>query len=350
MLAQGSWKWFFILVFTSLALGPFLYKLDSLRAQSAEETQKVVLTLYSERNTQLLKPVLEAYKDDHPWVSFRVHTDKAPSLIEKLKQKSSYADVLITVDVGHLVYAQKEKLLRALEKKGAISEIPSYLKDEKGFWFGVSLRARPIFYNPERVKPEQIKSYENLANPYFKGKLCLRTSKKVYNQSLVAFFLAAWGEERTKRVLRAWVHNLAAKVFTSDTLLLKAIASGQCDLGVANSYYYARLLKKDPSFNVRVFWPQDDLGAHVNISGAAFLKKSKQAKEATSFLNWLASKKAQKVFSDANLEYPVSGLETSHELVRAFSHNMKVNSDHSLKKIGSLQPQALHLIYDVKYE
>ncbi len=314
------------------------------------KTQKYSLVIYSERNTELLKPVLKAYKEKNSHVSFKVHTDKAPSLIEKLKNQNLKADVFMTVDAGYLDFA-KEKGLLSPQKK-FLDLVPEHLRDDEGYWFGVSLRARSIFYNPKKLSPLEIVNYENLGSSKFKNRLCLRTSKKVYNQSLVAFFLLAWGEEKTKQVLKNWMKNLATKVFTSDTLLLKAISSGQCDVGIANSYYYGRLLKQDSKISetLKVFWPQDSMGVHVNISGVGILTQSKRNLEAKQFVKWLFSPQAQKIFAHANLEYPLFYTEHEHVLLDSFSHNIKVNESFRLQDIAKHQLQAVSLMHEVHYD
>ena len=342
---------FFIFSVLAVLLFPFIGKGNlSFPLKAQNDFQKVNLTLYSERNTDLLEPVLKAYKKENPHVSFHIHTDKAPSLIEKLKNERPEADLLITVDAGYLDFAKKQGLLKA--QKDISSLVGDYVKDRESHWCGVSLRARTIFYNPKKISSEEIVGYENLGSPKFKNRLCLRTSKKVYNQSLVAFFILLWGEEKTKRVLKNWVNNLATKVFTSDTLLLKAISSGQCDVGIANSYYYGRLLRENPKLSekLRAFWPQDKVGVHVNISGVGILKNSQNENEIKRFVKWLFSAKAQEIFAHSNLEYPIAMKKHKHSLLDSFSKGMKINKSFHLQDVTQHQLRALRLIYEVGYE
>ena len=174
------------------------------------------------------------------------------------------------------------------------ANIPAHLRDPDGHWFGLSVRARTIVYNPKQVKPAELSTYEDLANPKWKGRLCLRTSKKVYNQSLVAMMIARLGEPQSEKVVRGWVANLATDVFPDDTKKMEAIAAGQCDVGIVSTYYYGRLMKKKPELPLALFWPnQKDRGVHVNVSGAGVTQHAKHRAAAVKLLEWLSSEKAQ---------------------------------------------------------
>jgi iron(III) transport system substrate-binding protein len=247
-----------------------------LALSAVAESKKLVV--YSSRKEHLVKPLFDLY-EKKTGVKVEYLTGKDPVLVQKLKaeSKNSPADVLLTVDAGNLYLAQKEGLLHSLDSKVLNKKIPAHLRDPEGHWYGFSIRARPMFYNKDKVKPEELNSYEKLAEPKWKGRLCLRTSKKVYNQSLVAMMLSHHSEKEVSSVLKGWVANLAAPVFSSDTLLLKAIEAGQCDVGIANSYYYGRLVADKAVSKVMVFWPnQKSTGAHVNISGAGIVSSSQK--------------------------------------------------------------------------
>jgi iron(III) transport system substrate-binding protein len=161
-------------------------------------------------------------------------------------------------------------------------------------------------YSPERVKPAELSTYEALADPTWRGRLCLRTSRKVYTQSLVATMIKRLGEKRTEEVIRGWIAN-EPRIFDSDTKQIEAIASGQCDVTIANTYYLARLQAKDPGFPVAVFWPnQKDRGVHVNISGAGVTKHAKHRENAVKLIEFLSSTEAQNLYADGNFEYPAN--------------------------------------------
>ena len=206
------------------------------------------VTVYSARNEQLIKPLFDAYTKE-TGTQIQVLTDKEGPLLERLKAEGakSPADVLITVDAGYLWHAGQMGVLRPIKSPTLNANVPANLRDPKGEWYGLSVRARTIIYNKKFVNPSRLSTYEALADPEWKGKLCLRTSKKVYNQSLVATMIATLGEQKTEAVVRGWVANLATDVFADDSALIRAVAAGQCDVGIVNTYYLARELDKNPN-------------------------------------------------------------------------------------------------------
>lgn len=302
------------------------------------------LVVYSARSEKLVKPIFEQYTKE-TGVGIKYTTAKAGPLVEKLKAegKKSPADLLITVDAGNLWKAAQDGLLSSVQSEVLEKNIPSRFKDPQNRWFGLSVRARTIVYHTGRVRPSDLSTYEDLGSKKWKNRLCLRTSKKVYNQSLIAMFIAEYGEEKTEKIVRSWVSNLSTDVFSNDTKVMKAIAAGQCDVGIVNSYYFGRLVKKDKSIPLALFWPNQHLkGVHVNVSGAGVVKTSKRKKEAIRFLEWLSSKNAQNLFADSNLEYPANSTIQPHTLVKKwgrFKQN-KIN----VAQAGALQSQAVRLM------
>ena len=284
------------LITASIALSPALAAADT-------------VTVYSSRNQHLIEPVFDAWSEA-TGNEVRFITDKEGPLLARLEAEGERtpADLLITVDAGNLWRATELGLLRAIDSPALESSVPAHLRDPDGHWFGLAVRARTVFFNPELVSEDQLSTYEQLADPVWRGKLCLRTSKKVYNQSLVAMLMAEHGEARTEDIVRGWVDNLAAPPFANDTQLLEAIAAGQCHVGIANSYYYGRLVKENPDINVTPFWPNQagDGGVHVNITGAGVTTHAKNPAGAQALLEWMASKTAQNLFADENMEYPVN--------------------------------------------
>ena len=260
------------------------------------------LVVYSARNEQLIKPVFDAYTRE-TGVEVTFTTGDAAVLIERLaaEGRNSPADVLLTVDAGELWNAAERGLLQPVKSAVLEKNVPAHLRDPGGRWFGLSMRARTLVYSPKRVDPATLSTYEALAAPAWKGRLCLRTSKKVYNQSLVATMIAAQGEAATERIVRGWVANLATDVFANDTQLLEAIAAGQCDVGIVNTYYFGRILKERPDFPVKLFWAnQGKGGVHVNISGAGIAKHSRRTAAATRVLEWLSGSTAQAAAADSS--------------------------------------------------
>ena len=278
------------------------------------------LVVYSARNEQLIKPLFDAYSAA-TGTPIRFITDKEGPLLARLKTEGARtpADVLLTVDAGNLWQAARDGVLAKVDSNVLKANIPAHLRDPDDRWFGLSIRARTLVYNTKRVHPEQLSGYEDLAEPKWKGRLCLRTSKKVYNQSLVAMLIAHLGEDRAEKIVRGWVANLATNVFADDTKLMEAMAAGQCEVGIVNTYYYGRLKKKQPELPLALFWPnQNDRGVHVNVSGAGVTAHAKHRAAAVKFLEWLSSEKAQNLFTDENLEYPANPKVKPHASVAAW--------------------------------
>ncbi|HEX5755392.1 MAG TPA: extracellular solute-binding protein, partial [Arenimonas sp.] len=251
-------------------------------------------------------------------VKVRWLSDGAPALIERLAAEGSNtrADIFMAVDAGSLWQAAERDLLLPIRSPLLEEKVPVRLRDPEGRWFAQSQRARTIVYSSERVQPSELSGYAELADAKWKGRVCLRSSKKVYNQSLVATMIERLGVERTETIVRGWVANLATEPFADDTLLAEAIAAGQCDVGIINTYYLGRLQAAKPAFPVRIFWPdQQGAGVHMNISGAGVVRHSKQPAEAQRFLEWLASDAVQAEFAALNFEYPAAPKAKLHPLV-----------------------------------
>jgi iron(III) transport system substrate-binding protein len=320
--------------------------LTALSAHAATDAKALKsITVYSARAENLIKPVFDAYTRE-TGVEVRFVTDKEGPLMERLKAEgaNSPADLFLTVDAGNLWWAAKEGLLQPVKTKALAAQVPAHLRDPEGRWYGLSVRARTIFYNPTLVKPEELSTYEDLASAKWKGRLCLRTSKKVYNQSLVAMMIAEEGEKKTEETVKGWVANLAAEPFPDDTKLLEAISAGQCAVGVANTYYYGRLMKEKPDTRVAIFWPNQKSpgGVHVNVSGAGVAKHAKNKDEAVRFLEWASGTKAQNLFVDANLEYPANAKIKPAARVEAWGPFKAATFN--VAKAGELQADAVKLM------
>ncbi len=312
--------------------------------QAAPSGEPKELTVYSARKEHLIKPLFDAYTEKSG-VRIRYITDKAGPLLARLKAEGANtpADLLMTVDAGNLWHAAEEGVLARIDSATLSSNIPPHLRDPEGRWYGLSVRARTIVYSTERVKEGELASYEGLADGKWKGRLCLRTSKKVYNQSLVAMMAARHGEERAEQIVRGWVDNLATAPFSNDTRMMKAIAAGQCDVGIANTYYFGRLQSKEPQVKLALFWPnQGESGVHINISGAGVTAHSRNKGEAQKLLEWLSSDEAQGLFASLNMEYPVKpGVEVS-PIVAAWG---EFEADkQNLATAGRLQARAVMLM------
>ncbi len=319
-------------------------------ASNAASSNPKELTIYSARAEQLLQPILAKYTQE-TGISFKVVSDKEGVLLERLKTegKNSPADVLITVDAGNLWQASNEGVLQAINSPVLTANVPAHLRDPENKWFGMSVRARTIFFNKDKVKPEQITTYQDLADSKWKGQLCLRSSKKVYNQSLVAMLINQDGEAKTEATVKGWVANLATEVFPDDTKLLEAIGSGQCAVGIANTYYYGKLMSKSPTLPIGIAWAnQKTTGTHVNISGAGVTAHSQKKDEAVKLLEWLSSEKAQAEFANTNMEYPVNTKVAADKSVAAWGAFKQDNVN--VVTVGREQARAVMLMDRAAYK
>ena len=311
-------------------------------ASCARPPDEVVV--YSARAEQLIQPLFERYMAQTGNVVTWA-TDKEGPLMQRLlsEGKQTPADLFLTVDAGNLWLAAEQGLLQETQSAVLGQNIPAHLRDEAGRWFGLSVRARTIIYSTDRVDPSQLNTYAALGEPQWKRRLCLRTSKKVYNQSLVAMMIAEHGEEKTEQIVRSWVANLAAPVYSSDTKVIEAIVAGQCDVGIVNTYYFGRLQKDDSEIPAALFWPdQQGRGVHVNVSGAGVVRHADNVSGATRLLEWLSSEAAQAEFAALNLEYPVNDSISVDPLVAAwgdFDQNL-IN----VSRAGELQTRAVQLM------
>lgn len=319
-------------------------------AEGAESLPPLVV--YSSRNEQLIAPIFARYTQQ-TGQEIQFITDKAGPLIQRLKAEGEQtsADLLLTVDAGNLWFAQQQGVLQPMSSKILSDAVPAYLRDPDNFWYALSIRARTMVYHPQRVGADELSGYADLADPKWQGRLCLRTSKKVYNQSLVAMMIATLGEMATEKIVRGWVSNLAAPVFSSDTKLIEAIAAGQCDVGIANTYYLGRLLAKDANYPVALHWSdqtpagssdQRGQGVHVNVSGVALTAHSKQPKAAQQLVEWLATGEAQQQFAEVNLEFPLKESTSVAPIVAAWGsfEQQLIN----VRRAGELQADAVRLM------
>ena len=307
------------------------------------------LVIYTERNEPLIRPIVERYTAE-TGVEITFVTDKGEALMQRLiaEGANTPADILMTVDAGNLWFAAQSGLLAAVDSQVLAANIPAHLRDPDKRWFGMSVRARTIVYNTDRVDPVELESYAGLGKEKWHARLCLRTSKKVYNQSLVAMLIAAYGEARTEEIVAAWVENLAADVFANDTQVLRAVAAGQCYVGIVNSYYLGRLLKEEPALPLRLFWPAADTGGvHVNISGVGVTRHANQHDDAVRFVEWLSSGEAQRMFAGLNLEFPANPNIAADPLVAEWG--VFSPSRLNLARAGELQADAVRLMDRVGY-
>lgn len=282
--------------------------LAALPATAAEN----VLNLYSSRHYQTDEALYANFTKKTGIKVNRIEANE-DALLERLRNEGarSPADVLVTVDAGRLWRAEQMGLFQPVRSKVLEERIPGELRQPDGLWFAFSVRARPIFYAKGKVNPADIRDYEDLADPKWKGKVCVRSSSNMYNLSLMSSMIAGVGPVKAEEWARNVVANFARAPKGGDTDQIKAVASGECQVAIANTYYYVRLAKstkpeeKAIAEKVGVVFPnQAGRGTHVNISGAGVLKHAPNRDAAVRFLEYLASDEAQSYFADGNNEYP----------------------------------------------
>ena len=313
------------------------------------EAQAVDVMVYSARKERLLLPLLQAYKLE-TGVEVSYLTDAAEPLLSRLKTEgaATEADILLTVDAGHLWHAAQLGVLAAVDSKRLQHNIPENLRDPNHRWYGLSVRARTMVYNREWVNPGDLSTYEDLADPKWKGHLCLRTSEKIYNKSMVAMMIAQHGEAVIEPIIKGWVANLAQPVFSSDTKLLDAIEAGKCNVGIVNTYYFGRSIRGNPGSSLALFWANRvSGGTHINISGAGITKHAKHPASALKLLEWFSTENAQKLFAKLNMEYPANPRVKPDAMLASWG-NFKQEA-HNVSLAGEFQADAVKLMKRAGY-
>ncbi len=308
------------------------------------------ITLYSARQENLIKPLLDQFSEQ-TGIKINLLTGSADALLQRLQSEGieSPADVLITTDAGRLHRAMQANVLQPISDEALAASVPAAYQHPDQFWMGLSLRARPIMYVTDRVDPSELSSYEDLADPKWRGRICIRSSGNIYNQSLVASMISASGEAAVEEWAHGLVANLARKPTGGDRDQIKAAANGQCDLVVANTYYLAGMLtSEDPeqiesASKMAVFWPnQADRGVHVNISGVGLTRSSSNPAQAEQLIAWLLSEQVQALYGRANGEYPVRSDAAPSELLVSWGEFK--SDDLNLSQLGVLNADAVKLM------
>ena len=277
-----------------------------------------VVNVYSARHYDTDDRIYSAF-EERTGIKVRLIEGKSDALLARLKRegKRRPADVFITVDAGRLFQAERQRVFQPISSKRLMPRVPANLRHPKGLWFGLTKRARIILRSKERVKEGEITSYEDLAKPKWKGRVLIRSSSNVYNQSLVGSMIVAHGVKGAEAWCRGLVANMARKPQGGERDQIKGVAAGEADVAVANSYYYARMLSGTPAekaaaAKVAVVFPnQDGRGTHVNLSGVGVCAHAPNKANAIKFVEFLSGELAQKTFAAGNNEYPVvRGVET----------------------------------------
>jgi iron(III) transport system substrate-binding protein len=289
--------------------------------------QDRVLNLYSSRHYQTDEALYAGFTKQTGIKINRIEAAEDP-LIERIRSEGerSPADVLITVDAGRLWRAEQLGLFQPVKSAVLESRIPESFREPGGRWFGFSLRARVIAYNKSKVRPGEIATYEELADPKWKGRVCMRSSSNIYNLSLMGALIDHLGESKAEAWARGVHANLAQQPKGGDTDQLKAVAAGACDVTISNQYYYARLARsskpdeREVAGKLGILFPnQGTTGTHVNVSGAGVMKNAPNREAAIKFLEYLASDEAQRYFAEGNNEWPVvAGVKLENPVLASF--------------------------------
>lgn len=300
------------------------------------------LNIYSYRQPFLIRPLMDSFTEETGTTVNIVYAKKG--MLERIKAegRNSPADLVLTVDIGRLNDMVEADVLAETSSETLGGKVPAHLRDPQGRWYGLTQRSRVIYVSRDRIPTDVTFTYESLADPKYKGLICSRSGKNVYNVSLIASMIAHHGEAETRRWLEGLKANLARKPQGNDRAQAKAIFEGQCDIGIGNTYYYGKMATNDKkpeqkqwANSIRVVFPnQNGRGAHMNISGAGVLKSSKNKAAAIKLIEFLASPKAQAIYAQQNFEYPV--IEG-------------VSADAVTAKLGTFKPDTIALTEIAKH-
>ncbi|MZR29073.1 Fe(3+) ABC transporter substrate-binding protein [Sneathiella litorea] len=308
------------------------------------------VNLYSTRQESLIRPILDEFEKD---TGIKVNVVFAKSgMLERLKSEgmNSPADAVLTVDISRIAAHEKAGVLQPIESEKLNANIPSHYRDPNGEWYGLSARSRVLFYSKDRVKPSELSTYEDLADPKWKGRICVRSSSNAYNQSLLASIVVHDGVEAAEKWAQGIRDNLARKPQGGDRDQIKAVAAGECDIAIANTYYYGAMQNSDDATQIEatekvaLFWPnQDGRGAHFNISGAAVTKAAKNKDAAIKLIEYLSDTKAQEFYASTNYEFPVKPGVKLDETVESWGEYKA--DEVGLDKVADAQAEAV-MIFD----
>jgi len=335
------------------ALAILIFPAFALPAAHAEDPGEV--NIYSYRQPYLINPLLEAFTKETGITANVIFAEKG--LIERIQAegRNSPADLLLTVDVGNLTQATGAGIAQPIESEAIDAAIPQEYRATDDEWIGLTRRARVVYAAKDRVTQKAI-TYEELADPKWRNKICIRSGQHVYNVALIASMIAAHGEDWTEQWLRGVKANLARKPAGDDRLQVKGVYSGECDIAVGNTYYMGAMLrdKKHPeqtewANSVNILFPNtNDRGTHVNVSGAVLAKNAPHKENAMKLLEFLASDKGQEMYAEVNNEYPVKDGVAWSELVKSWG-TFKPDPI-SLNEIAALRKTASEMVDKVGFD
>ena len=317
------------------------------------QAQAQEVNVYTYRETKLMQPLFDAFTKE---TGIKVNVTSASSGLEqrmKAEGKDSPADVLITVDIGRIDDAVQAGVTQPIESAVIEKTVPAQYRDPDKHWHGISMRARVIYASKDRVKQDAI-TYEELADPKWKGKICIRSGQHIYNNALFAAYVARHGEAKAEEWLRGVKANLAQKPSGGDRETARDVAAGKCDIGIGNTYYWALMNDKEADKKAwadatKVILPTfAGGGTHVNLSGVLLAKHAPHKAEAMKLIDWLAGEQAQQIYADANYEYPVRAGIAVNPTIAGYG---KLNADPlPLAKIAASRKAAANLVDKVGFD
>ena len=321
-------------------------------AASVAFAQSGEVNVYSYREQKLIQPLFDAFTKD---TGIKVNVISASSGLEqriKTEGANSPADVLLTVDIGRLEDAVQAGITQPIKSDALDKVIPAQYRDAEGHWYGISMRARVVYASRDRVKQDAI-TYEELADPKWKGKICIRSGQHIYNNALIAAMIAKRGEAKAEEWLRGVKANLAQKPSGGDRETARDVAAGKCDIGVGNTYYYP-LMQNNPKQKewadaTKVILPTfQDGGTHVNVSGVVLAKNAPNKPNAMKLIEWLTGDKAQELYANSVYEYPVKAGISVNPAVASFG-TLKADPV-PLSKVADNKKAAANLVDKVGFD
>lgn len=325
-------------------------------ACASQPASAAEVNLYSGRQAFLMTPLLDAFTKKTGITVNMVYLKKGMQERLQAEGANSPADLVLTSDIGNLHNLVKADLLQGARSIVLEKNIPPQFRHPQGLWYGLTTRARVIFTHKDRVKPGEVTTYEDLAKPHLKGRVCTRSGKHVYNVSLLAWMIATKGEAAAEAWARGVKANLARKPQGNDRGQVKAVYQGECDVALGNTYYMGKMQTnaKNPEQKkwaaaVNLIFPnQNGRGAHVNISGAGLTKSAKNKAGALKLIEFLSGDAAQKIYAEGNFEYPIKAGVKLHPVVAAWG-TFKADAT-NLAKISEHRTQASRIMDKVRFD
>ncbi|MFN3845619.1 MAG: Fe(3+) ABC transporter substrate-binding protein [Paracoccaceae bacterium] len=311
------------------------------------------INIYSHRQPELIQPIIDAFTAETGIKVNIAFVDKGMSERLVAEGKRSPADLVLTVDIARLTQVVEAGVIQPVTSEVLEANIPASLRDEAGMWFGVTTRARIVYASKDRVAPGEVTTYEDLADAKWQGRICIRSGTSDYNVALTAAVIAHHGEDATRVWLEGVKANLARKPDGGDRDQVKAIAAGECDIAIGNTYYIGQMLA-DPDQRaaaeaVNIVFPTfTDGGTHVNVSGVAMTKAAPNKENALRFMEWLSGDEAQKIYAEANYEFPANPAVSPSDLVASWGDF--VPDSKPLTEVAKLRPAALRLMEEINFD